>query len=139
MSPDVQIPHEHVRSVSGRWYFPLSADGRWGARRVANGTLQVIWICNWCGQKSTPVPQYLAAGHGIIIRDLPLIEDYAGLYARCIVRGCGSDEVEWHHFGPQAIFGDEADKWGIVALCRRHHQEWGERVTPGLNPRRGAA
>ena len=48
--------------------------------------------------------------------------------------GCGSDEVEWHHFGPQAIFEEEADKWGIVALCRKHHQEWGERVTPSAEP-----
>ena len=90
--------------------------------------------------KSTPVPHSLVTEKGISIPALPIVEDYAGLYARCIVQGCGSDEVEWHHFGPQAIFGDEADKWGIVALCRRHHEEWGQRVTPQLNhPRRVAS
>lgn len=131
--------HEHVHSVSGRWIFPPAVDGEWGVRRVANGSLQVIWRCSFCGFRSTPVPHYLAESMGISVRGLPIVEDYAGIYARCIVRGCGSDEVEWHHFGPQAIFEEEADKWGIVALCRKHHQEWGERVTPQLNPARRAA
>ena len=131
--------HEHVRSFEGRWIVPPDPDGAWGVRRVANGSLQVVWTCRTCGYRSTPIPHYVAERH-VHVRELPIIEDYAGLYARCIVRGCGSDEVEWHHLAPRAIFEDAADDWGIIALCRKHHQEWGERVTPQLNPpRRGAA
>jgi hypothetical protein len=134
------LPHLHVRSAGGEWTFPAAADGCWGIRRVSNGALQVIWTCNWCGQKTTPVPHHLLGRAGVNIRELPIVEDYAGLYGRCIVRGCSSYEVEWHHIAPVAIFGDDADRWGLMALCREHHQEWGERVTPWLNrPRRGAA
>lgn len=140
MLPEPERLHEHVRSYGGRWIFPPAADGNWGVRRVANGSLQVIWKCNWCGLKTTPVPQRLVTEHGISIHELPIVEDYAGLYARCIVRGCGSDEVEWNHIAPKGIFGeDEAEDWGQVAMCRRHHEEWGNRVTPQLNPPRKPA
>ncbi len=126
---------EHVRSIGGRWVFPPSPRGIWGIRRVANGALQVIWTCAGCGYRSTPVPHLEAERHGVRVHELPIFEDHAGRYARCVVAGCGSDEVEWNHIAPKGIFGeDEAERWGMVALCRRHHQEWGERVTPQLNP-----
>lgn len=41
----------------------------------------------------------------------------------CIVRGCGSREVQHHHFAPQAAFGQRADDFGTVPLCRVHHDE----------------
>lgn len=130
--------HEHVQRVDGRWHLP-SVVGSWGVRRVANGTLQVVWTCALCDYRSSSVPQYLAIEHGINIRALPIVEDYAGLYGRCVVRGCTSDEVELNHFAPQAIFGPAADDWPTGYLCIQHHREWGERVTPQLNrPRRTA-
>lgn len=131
--------HEHVRRVEGRWFLPR-VGGSWGVRRVANGSLQVVWTCSFCNYRSTPVPHYVVADHGIDVRALAIVEDYAGLYGRCIVRGCESDEVELNHFAPQAIFGDAADDWPTGYLCVKHHREWGERVTPHLNhPRKGVA
>lgn len=106
---------------------------------MSNGALQVIWSCVLCDYRSNPVPHHVADAYGVVVARLPIVEDFAGRYARCVVEGCGSEEVEWNHIAPRAIFGHEADKWGTVALCRRHHQEWGERVTPQLNPPRRAA
>lgn len=115
------------------------APGSWGVRRIANGSIQVIWSCGLCDYRSSSLPHYLAAERGIDIRSLPIVEDYAGLYGRCVVRGCESDEVELNHFAPQAIFGPTADDWPTGYLCVKHHREWGERVTPQLNrPRRTA-
>lgn len=131
-------PHEHVQRIEGRWLTP-SGFGSWGVRRVANGSLQIIWMCGHCDYRTSSIPHHILAEIGIDIRELPIVEDYAGLYGRCVVKGCTSDEVELNHFAPQAIFGEAADDWPTGYLCIPHHREWGERVTPHLNrPRRTA-
>lgn len=134
----MSLGHAHVLSIRGEWQWP-STPGDLGVRVVANGSKQVVWACGLCDYRTTPIPHHLIASYGIDIRALPTIESYAGLYGRCIVRGCESDEVELNHFAPQAIFGDTADDWPTGYLCVPHHREWGERVTPQLNrPRRSA-
>jgi hypothetical protein len=134
------VSHEHVQRVNGRWLTPANDLGAWSVRRIADGSLQVIWACWTCTYRTLSVPHLIVSELGIDIRKLPISEDYAGLYGRCIVKGCTSDEVQLNHFGPQAIFGEEADNWPTGYLCVTHHREWGERVTPHLNPaRRGVA
>lgn len=132
------LGHEHVLRLNGQWVIP-PAIGSWGVRRAANGSLQVVWSCGVCDYRTSAVPHYVVQANGINIRQLPIIEDYAGLYARCVVRGCLADEVELNHFAPQAIFGDAADDWPMGYLCVAHHREWGERVTPQLNKTRRSA
>lgn len=73
-------------------------------------------------------------GRGIDPDSLPVSSDYRGLLAICSVKGCGSDDVELNHFAPRGIFGEDADQWPTAFLCRKHHAEWGYRVTPQLNP-----
>ncbi len=126
--------HEHAERIDGRWQLPFF--GAFGVRRAANGAIQIIWTCDFCDFRSSAIPHPIVAERGIDIRKLPILVDYGGLYGRCIVRGCGSDEVELNHFAPQAIFGAAADDWPTSYLCVRHHREWGERVTPGLYPAR---
>jgi hypothetical protein len=130
--------HPHVLTVRGQWRNPPATEGDWGVRRAGNGALQVIWTCRVCGFRTSPVRHIDLPRMGVDIRDLPIVEDYAGTFARCIVRGCESGEVELNHFAPQAIFGTDADDWPTGYLCVRHHQEWGERVTPQLNRRRAS-
>lgn len=125
--------HEHARRFDGRWLVP--AGGSWALRRAANGSLQVTWQCLTCSYRSSALPHELLAELGVDIRALPIREDYAGLYARCVVRGCEAEDVELHHFAPRAIFGADAESWPQGYLCVRHHREWGERVTPQLNRR----
>jgi hypothetical protein len=44
---------------------------------------------------------------------------------------CPNTDVEYHHFGPKSYFVD-FDKWPTAWLCREHHNNWHEEVTPGL-------
>lgn len=134
--PDEPVfSHPHVARADGRWVLPTAAVGLWGLRRVANGSFQAIWTCERCSYRSTPVPHQFVP---VDMRALPIIIDYAGQFARCIVRGCDADEVELNHFGPRAVFGADAERWPTGYLCPTHHREWGERVTPQLNRRRSA-
>ena len=109
-----------------------------GVRIATNGTFQVVAWCPECERWSSgPLAHAWVRSLGIDpTRDLPIIFDNRGLPAICSVKGCGSDDVELNHFAPRAIFKGEADDWPTAYLCRKHHREWGERVTPSLNPPR---
>lgn len=123
----------------GSWSAPNDAQGAWGVRRATNGAIQAIWFCGRCSYRTSAVSHYSLSEMGVDIRGVPIVEDYAGLFARCVVRGCERGDVELNHFAPRAIFGADADLWPTGYLCREHHMEWGERVTPHLNrPRRAA-
>jgi len=39
---------------------------------------------------------------------------------------------EVHHIAPRAFFGDEADSWPTLCLCRKCHEAWHTVMTPGL-------
>ena len=41
----------------------------------------------------------------------------------CMVKDCGSREVQHHHIAQQSVFGQRAEDFGTVPLCRAHHQE----------------
>jgi hypothetical protein len=127
----------HVSSTNGRWQVPAGAVGGWGVRRAVNGAIQAIWSCGNCGYRTTPVPHRFLEQLGLDIREMPIIVDYAGTFARCLVRGCEAGDVELNHFAPQAIFGDDANDWPTGWLCVRH-QEWGQRVTPQISHRRAS-
>lgn len=108
-----------------------------GLRIAGNGSLAILCWCDECQQWSTgAVAAEAVKALGLSTSQIPVIFNYRGLYAICSVQGCGSDDVELNHFAPRAIFGAEAEAWPKAYLCRKHHREWGERVTPALNPPR---
>ena len=44
---------------------------------------------------------------------------------------CGSTvNIEYHHWAPRFLFGDEADKWLTSRLCKECHDRWHQIVTP---------
>ncbi len=46
---------------------------------------------------------------------------------------CGSRAgVEWHHWAPFHLFGDEAEQWPKSSLCRACHQRWHQTTRTGL-------
>lgn len=49
---------------------------------------------------------------------------------KCVV--CGNKDVELHHFAPVHLFGSEAEKWPKAYLCRLHHKQWHDLVTPNM-------
>ena len=46
----------------------------------------------------------------------------------CMVRGCGNRDVQHHHYAPKTVFGQRADDFGTVPLCKAHHEELHETV-----------
>jgi hypothetical protein len=112
----------------------LSA-GELAVRIATNGSRGVLAWCDECSRwSSDAIATAYVCGRGIDLSALPVATDHRGLLAICSVKGCGSDDVELDHFAPRGIFGEEADEWPTAFLCRKHHAEWGQRVTPSLNP-----
>jgi hypothetical protein len=102
---------------------------------AANGSFQFRARCYECRRwASSSIAHAYVYSLGLRFTDIEVIRDARGYLAICSVRGCGSDDVELNHFAPRAIFGTQADEWPTAFLCRKHHQEWGQRVTPQLNP-----
>ncbi len=61
---------------------------------------------------------------------VPVVQDNRD-GTRCEV--CGSGEgVEYHHWAPFHLFGDEANMWPGFDLCRYCHQEWHRTTRTGL-------
>ena len=67
---------------------------------------------------------------GIRISDIPLIANEAKI--ECQVVGCDEPGVQWHHWAPRSIWGEQADDWPGALLCRTHHAEWHKRTGVAL-------
>ena len=110
-------------------------DGAYLARSQAD---QVGAWCDACKrwvtkEKAWHGGLWLPAGHphleGKRVTDLP-IKPHAE-YRVC--EKCHTFQLcEVHHIAPRAFFGDDADAWPTVCLCRRCHETWHRLVTPGL-------
>jgi DNA-directed RNA polymerase subunit M/transcription elongation factor TFIIS len=46
---------------------------------------------------------------------------------------CDANEGELHHWAPQYLFGDEANRWPVAYLCRTCHRKWHDLVTPNMS------
>lgn len=54
---------------------------------------------------------------------MPIAANYTGI-EKCQYDGCNMTAIEWNHYAPRALFGEDADRWPIGPLCRMHHQTW---------------
>lgn len=130
-------PHAHTEKVDGQWTRG-SADI---FERVVtgNGIIQFKTRCHGCGQRGGPVPHAIAqewvAVYGI---DRERVNTPIA-YEPCVVRDCGADGVDRHHFAPRNTFGSEAEDWPILPLCRRHHEHWHRTMDGYLWHRRRAS
>lgn len=114
---------------------------------TASGIDQYRWACSVCWKFSTltvdniphdVINSWVAAGHIPARADIPVWSDYTG--ERCAV--CGAIGGELHHWAPEALADKfpEWNSWPAAYLCRKHHREWHEVVTPylpGFNGRKG--
>lgn len=104
-----------------------------------NGSHHYSWHCNECDTR------LMTSGAGCWVDNSTvesrLTPEQAALLPRvnpvftqrCVV--CGDRATENHHWAPRGIFGKECEKWPQDWLCKRHHDEWHQRVTPQLvNP-----
>lgn len=86
-----------------------------------NGVIDVKLRCDNCGRLTGTLPrdvvwEWLNPFGPMILRASDLSEP-------CVVAGCESRSIEWHHFAPRNTFPD-ADDWPVLPLCRPHHVQW---------------
>lgn len=104
----------------------------------SSGVSMVFWECETC-QKNAIAPGYFIPHEkitscGILIETIPVTRDYRTQVDKCAV--CGELGTEYHHWAPRYVFGEDADLWPGAYLCRRHHMEWHNRITPEMSRRR---
>lgn len=111
-----------------------------GVTNTTSGSTVYPYYCNDCGtvftqyaKKQTAID--FAFNHGnlkyVKTKTAKLIEDGKINQNKCEV--CGGNGVEYHHWAPTHLFGDEADKWPCSYLCRACHKKWHDIVTPNMS------
>lgn len=93
---------------------------------TSNGTLVVKLRCDTCRNLTGALPrqvvwEWLDPFGPVLFR----VNDSG---QECVVEGCASHLIEWHHFAPRNTFGRQADSWPVLPLCREHHVEWHQRM-----------
>lgn len=105
-------------------------------RWIANNGLSHIraW-CDDCSKWHTwrsggqNLPKETVKIWGIRIDELPPM--YGEKSGSCSVRGCQNTDVEKHHIMPRHLHNLYED-WPTILLCRKHHKEWHEFLTPDM-------
>jgi len=134
-----------------RWCKYGCQDPSWlaAATRTRNGVLIGRVHCGECGRLT---PSHSISHKLLPPEGLPLLNDRAcpscegrgcpKCSCRCALVDCDSFETELHHILPWHIAtpnGLNANNWPTVFLCRPHHMEWHDLVTPNMTKRFGAA
>ncbi len=104
-------------------------DGELKTVIMHNGGVQIKYVCA-CGNRSNPISKKEVEKSGIDISLLSIDRDYSVI--ECEVQGCFNNGYEWHHIAPRHLFGDEAGLWPMVKLCKVHHKQWHDVVTPNM-------
>lgn len=89
-----------------------------------NGAIAIGAHCPACNRRATvetwlPKAQFTSAE----IDAMPVVANYI-IDTKCQYRGCTETAIEWNHYAPRALFGEDADSWPIGPLCRAHHRTW---------------
>lgn len=99
-----------------------------------NGSVTYPYYCEDCG---TVFPQCIkkteAAKLNYEIKDVRFKSDIKGYMDNNVCAVCGNKYVELHHFAPVHLFGSEADRWPMAYLCKEHHKQWHDLVTPNMS------
>jgi len=94
-----------------------------------NGTSFPYWQCQnghnirWQGKDW--LPRSYIDKLALTYDDLPVETDYRSI--PCAV--CGELGTELHHTAPRAIFGEDAEYYPQVYLCKSHHDYWHATIT----------
>ena len=99
----------------------------------SNGSVSYPNYCEDCG---TVYPACIkktdAAKLNYEIKDVRYKSDIKGYMNNNKCAVCGNKDVELHHFAPYHLFGSEAERWPTAYLCRFHHKQWHDLVTPNM-------
>jgi hypothetical protein len=92
--------------------------------QIPTGVHVSAW-CYACDAAADPRRTWLPKGafdvSALPWRESPTFD--SDRFAPCAV--CGAFTVlELHHLAPREFFGDKADRWPVVEVCRSCHEEW---------------
>ena len=91
---------------------------------MQSGAIAIGAYCQDCDRRATnepwlPKSQFTAEQ----IASMPVHDNYTG-GAVCQYKDCNATGIEWNHYAPRALFGEDAENWPIGPLCRAHHRTW---------------
>lgn len=106
------------------------------ACRIASGAHHYTRWCPECDANAGHgfIKLELIKSHGINPDELRVIP--GNVYARCV--RCGHRGAELHHWYPQSLDQQEAEKWPKDYLCKNCHDEWHKAITPLLTGRKAS-
>lgn len=104
-----------------------------GKQYNRSGSMVVICLCGYCGNHVDPKNPFYNKKM-FDLDALTVLVDLRDSGEPCAI--CGKKETEYHHFAPRHLFGDDADNWPTAWLCKDHHKEWHDKVTPNMHKRR---
>ena len=95
------------------------------------GVSNVFWRCQVCKlnvKSAAWIKHQSLIDYGVDIDTLEIDRDHRE--HGCVV--CSQLGVENHHWSPRHLFGDEAERWPQDWLCKEHHDQWHNTVTPNM-------
>jgi hypothetical protein len=100
------------------------------------GISNIFWKCTICKRNASGTAKWIAhepvINYKIDIDQLPINED--GRIEHCAV--CGEIGVDNHHWLPRYLaekVDEDAEKWPQAWLCKKHHKEWHDLLTPNMS------
>lgn len=113
----------HARKVDGEWV--RGARDLYQLVVAANGIGQIRVRCADCNQPCGFLPRdvwrnWQAAGAVLSGGQV----NAPTVYPPCSYKDCDIKPTEYHHFAPYNTFGNDADSWPYLPLCREHHHQW---------------
>lgn len=110
------------------WRTIIDCDSSLGTITEPNGTIKFRVRCNECASESADMPTQ--TGHNLLQAGAEISWNRTATrnYPPCSYTGCTTPITEYHHFAPRNTFGDDADNWPVMPLCRKHHQQWHQQM-----------
>jgi hypothetical protein len=117
-----EVPH--TAKINGVWV--QGQETQVELVTTINGRLETKLRCSNCRWLTGAIPNHLVIAWGLDKQEAVYRSHATDV--ECIVTTCASTLIEYHHFAPRNTFGDEADDWPILPVCREHHAEWHTRM-----------
>lgn len=98
-----------------------------------NGSKVYPRYCEDCGTGCNGLASKQEASS--VLYELKYLEFISSNISKLIGIGChvcGDKDVELHHIAPRHLFGSECELWPTVYLCKKHHKQWHDLVTPNM-------
>lgn len=88
-------------------------------QRVASGW-RTLWWCERCRRGAFGGDSWVPNNRNVM--DLPDVTADASLEPCSVCKEAAA--LECHHLAPRELFGDEAEDWPTVQVCRPCHMRW---------------